>query len=101
MTLTHEVSKNAVSSTGVKAAAKPPAPPATKPSLKMKRVSFYVPEHLYDDIQAFARERGETVTGTLRWSLGVGKVIWEEIKQGHMIRSQPPTEDEVRLIFSR
>jgi hypothetical protein len=99
--MTYEVSK-IVSSKGV-TAVNPPVPPGTKPPLKMKRVSFYVPEHLYDDIQAFAQERGETVTGTLRWALGVSKVIWDEIKQGHMIRSLPPAEDDVRreLIFSR
>jgi hypothetical protein len=69
----------------------------------MKRVSFYVPEQLYDDIQAFAMERGETVTGVLRWSLGVGKAIWDEIKSGQKIRSASPIDDEVRkdLIFGR
>jgi hypothetical protein len=87
-------------------ALKAPVPPGAEetPSkpLRMKRVSFYVPEHLYDDIQAFAQERGETITGVLRWSLGVGKVIWDEIKQGHAIRSTPPKEGDMRrLIFSR
>jgi hypothetical protein len=78
-------------------------PPEGKPPLKMKRVSFNVPERLYDDIQAFAEERGETITGVMRWSLGVSKVIWDEIKQGHSIRSTPPQEGVERreLIFSR
>lgn len=77
---------------------------AFKPSVRMKRVSFYIPEQLYDDIQAFAQERGDSVAGVLRWSLGVGKVIWDEIKSGDNTICSATDSDDVRrrqLIFSR
>ena len=76
-----------------------------KRSVRMKRVSFYVPEQLYDDIQAFADDRGDTVAGVLRWSLGVGKVIWDDIKGGRIIRSTDSNNSTAghhrELIFGR
>lgn len=71
-------------------------------TVQMRRVSFYVPEPLYNDIQQFAQERGDTITGVLRWSLGIGKAVWDEIRDGHRIRSSSPDGTaQKELIFGR
>jgi hypothetical protein len=53
--------------------------------VKMKRVSFYMPEALFDDLCEFAGDRGETVTSLIRWALGFAGVCWEESKAGNRI----------------
>lgn len=82
-----------------------PKPVSFNKRTTMKRVSFYIPEALYDDIQEFADERGDSMTGVLRWSLGVGKAIWDQIKAGHRIQAVPGPRSEVSterdLVFTR
>lgn len=73
-------------------------------NVPMKRVSFYLPEPLYEDIQRFANERGDSMTGVLRWSLGIGKAIWDEIKSGGKVRVYPASGEENQkkeLVFGR
>lgn len=79
-----------------------------KAKTPMRRVSFYVPEPLYQDILNFAQERGDSMTGVLRWSLGVAKVIWDEvIKPGAKIQVIPSAESNTEqesqkmLVFGR
>ncbi|HWM91409.1 MAG TPA: hypothetical protein VN493_11650 [Thermoanaerobaculia bacterium] len=76
--------------------------PFKRPDVPMKRVSFYIPEPLYEDLQEFARERGDTMTGLLRWSLGIGKAVWDEIKDGKKIRSDAPDGSSPKeFVFGR
>lgn len=51
----------------------------------MKRICFNVPESLYDDLQEFAAERGDSMTGVFRWCLGTGKAVWDELKDDNSI----------------
>jgi len=75
---------------------------ASKPTGGMKRVSVYIPEQLYLDLQDFADQRGDTVGGVLRWCMGVGKVIWDQISDGYVIHSTPTEPGDRReLVFNR
>jgi hypothetical protein len=62
----------------------------------MKRVSFNLPEPLFVDIQNFASERGDTMTGVLRWSLGLGKAIWDEVRAGNQIQVVDAARDVLK-----
>lgn len=62
------------------------APESPMPGKGMKRVSFYLPEPLYEDLIEFANERGETMTGLFRWAFGLSKTVWDEVKEGNRIR---------------
>jgi hypothetical protein len=50
-----------------------------------RRLSFKVPQSLYDELQEFADERGDTMTGVFRWCLGTGKLVWDEIQDQQRI----------------
>ena len=67
------------------AAVSPPSETSAT-GVPMRRVSFNLPEPLFEDIQRFAAERGETMTGVLRWSLGLGKAIWDEVRAGNRVQ---------------
>ena len=72
-----------------------------KPSVQMRRVSFNLPEPLFQDIQEFAAERGETMTGVLRWSLGLGKAIWDEVKAGNRVQLVSEDDEVVKELMLR
>ena len=65
-------------------------------TVTMRRVSFNLPEPLFKDIQNFAAERGDTMTGVLRWSLGIGKAIWDEVRAGHRVQVIDSGRDVVK-----
>ena len=70
-------------------------------SVQMRRVSFNLPEPLFQDIQEFAAERGETMTGVLRWSLGLGKAIWDEVKAGNRVQLVSQDDEVVKELMLR
>lgn len=73
-----------------------PAAAAGPNVVQMRRVSFNLPEPLFEDIQNFAAERGDTMTGVLRWSLGLGKAIWDEVRAGHQIQVVDNTREVLK-----
>lgn len=66
---------------------------------KMKRVSFMIPEPLYEDLKQFADERAETLAGVFRWSLGVGKTIHDAVKEGKSIRLHSADDERVEELL--
>lgn len=70
-------------------------------AVPMRRVSFNLPEPLFEDIQQFAAERGETMTGVLRWSLGLGKAIWNEVKAGNRVHVVSDDQEVVKELVLR
>jgi hypothetical protein len=87
--------------TALVVAAHPAPTPVERPGVVMKRVSFCVPEPLYNDLQEFADERGDSMTGVIRWSLGMSKAIWDELKTGNRIQVHSPEHKPLKeLIFS-
>ncbi len=45
------------------------------------KVVVNLPAHTVDDLRAIARERGETLTGTLKHAIGLSKYIREQTNQ--------------------
>lgn len=68
---------------------------------RVRRISVSIPEPLYQDLVAWADEREESLSGLFRWSIGVGKVIWDQLQEGRRICVQGEDEKERELVFNR
>ena len=67
---------------------------------QVRRVSVSVPEVLYCDLEMWAEERNDSLSGVFRWSLGVAKVIWDQMQAGNHIYVEGKDGTKRELVFN-
>ena len=83
-------------------AGKPAPTRGRKGQVPMKRLCIYMPVTVYEELEEFSAERGETLTSTMRWALSTAKAVWDVIKGGHKIEvADRDNERRGALIFTR